>query len=406
MKKILLLLIGFIFFFFHFSFSQNDQNPRYPTRIILNLSSNPSKSMAVTWRTNVEIPDPLVQLAEATDWIDFAKSPKIIKAKSEKTFIDNSKFVFHHSVVMDELKPNTQYAYRVGSDSTWSEWNQFTTSIESPTPFEFVFFGDPQTGFNTYLPRIFRDAIRKSPEAKFWLMTGDLVDRPRMDEMWGDWFKSEEFIMRTIPSVMVPGNHEYARTKLDSGKPKSITPLWKPHFTLPENGPDSLQETCYCFDYQGVRFIMLNGQEKLDKQSVWLEKILANNSNKWTIAAVHQPMFSMGAKRDERNTRNAFMSLFDKYSVDLVLTGHDHVYSRSYKLKNGSIVKDNEKGTVYVVSVSGTKAYDLTLQYKDLMVKYAEKIQLYQVISIDNNKLSYKSYTATNAVFDSFELVK
>ena len=105
-------------------------------------------------------------------------------------------------------------------------------------------------------------------------------------------------------------------------------------------------------------------------------------------------------------TRNAFMPLFDKYDVDLVLAGHDHVYSRSHKLRNGIVVSDTEKGTVYIVSVSGSKAYPLSLKYKDLMVTIGEKVQLFQTISVDGNTLSYKSHTVTGVLYDSFELKK
>ena len=208
-----------------------------------------------------------------------------------------------------------------------------------------------------------------------------------------------------IPFALVPGNHEYPNFGV-AGAEREIVPLWRPHFTLPMNGAKGLEESSYYFDYQGVRFIMLNGEERLDEQARWMEPLLATNPNKWTIASLHPPLFSMGRTRDERETRNAFLSLFDKYGVDLVLAGHDHVYSRSHKLRNGAVVPDTEKGTVYIVSVSGSKAYPLSLKYKDLMVRIGEKVQLFQTISIDGNTLTYKSHTITGALYDSFELKK
>jgi 3',5'-cyclic AMP phosphodiesterase CpdA len=144
----------------------------------------------------------------------------------------------------------------------------------------------------------------------------------------------------------------------------------------------------------------------LKEQTAWLENVLATNPNKWTVAAFHEPIFSIAKGRDERHTRDAFYPLLDKYSVDLVLTGHDHGYARSKKLSNGKIVADNEKGTVYVVSVCGPRGYDHNPKYDSLMVKTAIHHQLFQVISFRDNKLIYKSYTVTGELFDSFELEK
>ncbi len=110
--------------------------------------------------------------------------------------------------------------------------------------------------------------------------------------------------------------------------------------------------------------------------------------------------------RSQERTRNAFLPVFDKYNVDLVLAGHDHAYSRSYKLKDGVKVSDDEKGTVYVVSVSGPKMYSVNTQYNDLMAKTGGYTQLYQVISIKGQELLYESFTATGGLYDSFKLQK
>jgi 3',5'-cyclic AMP phosphodiesterase CpdA len=162
----------------------------------------------------------------------------------------------------------------------------------------------------------------------------------------------------------------------------------------------------YFVDYQGIRFVMLNGNEKLQEQAKWLEGILARNPQTWTIAAIHQPFYSTAKGRNNPRLRELFIPIFDKYSVDLVLQGHDHTYGRTYKLKNGARVGDNEKGTVYVVSVSGPKVYSTNENFKDLMVKIGSGRQLFQVIGINNNRLKYESFTATGQLYDSFELQK
>ncbi|MFA7229450.1 MAG: metallophosphoesterase, partial [Melioribacteraceae bacterium] len=253
-------------------------------------------------------------------------------------------------------------------------------------------------------------AYKTVPGASFWILAGDLTTEPTLDSLWAELFYAGGFIPRGTPFMPVPGNHEYRKNpKMDSkqdSKKKSITPLWQPHFTLPENGIPSLKETSYFFDYQDVRFIMLNGTEDFTGQIPWLEKVLSENKCKWTVVTMHQPVYSMGKGRDNKEIRESLVPVYDKYHVDLVLQGHDHTYGRTFKLRNNEIVDNKENGTIYVVSVSGPKAYELNPLYAKLMAKTGEKTQLFQEISIDGGHLIYKSYTVTGKLFDSFELRK
>ena len=59
-----------------------------------------------------------------------------------------------------------------------------------------------------------------------------------------------------------------------------------------------------------------------------------------------------------------------------------------------------------ISSVSGPKVYSVNYKYQDLMAKIGNNVQLYQVISIDDGSLTYKSYTVTGALYDSFVLKK
>ncbi|MGE5496695.1 MAG: metallophosphoesterase family protein, partial [Syntrophothermus sp.] len=251
--------------------------------------------------------------------------------------------------------------------------------------------------------------------ASFWLFSGDITSEP-VDSQIGELFTAAGFIFRTIPIAMVPGNHDMGY-KIENGKIvinkkgkkerlKSVSPLWNANFTLPQNGIKGLEGTSYTFDYQGVRFLMLNSNSLLQEQAAWMEKLLADNPNRWTVAVFHHPLYSSGRERDDRETRNAFLKVFDEYSVDIVLTGHDHTYSRSVKLKNNSPVTDSENGTVYITSVSGPKQYTVNSEYKDLMVRTTGEAQLFQEITINGSTLNFKAYTADGKLFDSFDLKK
>jgi acid phosphatase type 7 len=386
-----------------------------PERLILNLTAEPSTSIAVTWRMATDAPEASVQFAEATAWTEFTKAISNVPAKKEIVEVRKGQTAAHFSAVLMGLKPETRYVYRVGRDSVWSEWNQFSTASASIQPYSFVWFGDPQDDIDQHCSRMFRQAFQTAGHAKFWLFSGDITSEP-VDDKIGEVFSANGFILRTLPSALVPGNHDMAyliengqivRNKKGSKqRAKFVSPLWRAHYTLPENGIVGMEETSYTFDYQGVRFLMINSNDKLSEQAVWMEKLLKENKNKWTVAVFHHPLYSSGRERDDKETRLAFQPLFDTYNVDLVLTGHDHTYSRSKKIKNGVAVSDNENGTVYVLSVSGTKQYELNSGYKDLMVKLGSNVQLFQVISVEGKVLSYKSYTAAGVVYDSFDLKK
>ncbi len=376
-----------------------------PERIILNLTINPSSSIAVTWHTKESYPQSFVEFAEATNWVEFKEhTVKTPTQMNELNYKNNISYTY--STVLNDLKPNTLYVYRVGYDSVMSEWNQFRTASEGNQPFRFVYFGDPQNGIREDLSRVFRKAILTAPDASFWLFAGDLTDLPD-ESMWEEWFDATGFIHRIVPSIMAIGNHDLYFEMVNGKKKKTDKyPLWQSLFTLPENGPQGLEESVYYVDYQGVRFIVLNTNYRLEDQAEWLENVLSNNPNKWTIVTYHHPVYSTGEGRDNRDIRETFMPIFDKFNVDLVLQGHDHTYARTYKIYQGKISVDESKGTVYITSVSGPKQYSANPMYKDLIAKLGTFTQLFQVIDIQGDRLIYNSYTVTGELYDHFELTK
>jgi hypothetical protein len=71
---------------------------------------------------------------------------------------------------------------------------------------------------------------------------------------------------------------------------------------------------------------------------------------------------------------------------------------------------DTTTGTVYVVSVSGGKMYELKpdgwKSYGMNRDRGAENTQLFQVIRVDNDTLHYEAYTAVGELYDAFDLIK
>ncbi len=69
-------------------------------------------------------------------------------------------------------------------------------------------------------------------------------------------------------------------------------------------------------------------------QLAWLEETLRGSSATWKIVALHHPPYSAGYQGSSMAVRRSFVPLFEKYGVQLVLSGHDHDYQRS-KMING-----------------------------------------------------------------------
>ena len=299
--------------------------------------------------------------------------------------------VYQCSTILAGLKPQTVYAYRVGHDSTWSEWNQFRTAKAEAAPFSFVFFGDPQDDILEHVSRSFREAFRAAGDASFWLFSGDLTTNPDED-LWEEWFEAAGFIPRVMPMIMTPGNHDHASVKINGKKERTKDlPLWRPQFTLPENALPGFEETSYSVDYQGVRFLMINSNYRLTEQAEWVDSVLADNPNRWTVAAFHHPFYSSGRNRDERSTRGMpFRKCLSGAALTWCFRDTITRMRGARNLLGGKVVGDTEKGIVYVVSSCGPKNYVLQPLYKDLMATMGENLQLYQVITVDGGSFRYQ----------------
>ena len=64
-----------------------------------------------------------------------------------------------------------------------------------------------------------------------------------------------------------------------------------------------------------------------------LEKTSMNKNIDWIIVLFHKPMYSSISKQfEEYIIRDKYQNIFDKYNVDLVIQGHNHIYARTFPL--------------------------------------------------------------------------
>ena len=264
-----------------------------PDRIILNVTEDPSTSIAINWRTDNSVSESFAEIILADADPRFVEKTSRSKAKTEQVNFESIS-ANYHSLIFENLIPDSKYAYRVGQGEYWSEWFHFNTAGRSDEDFSFIYYGDVQTNIHSLWSRVIREAYSKAPNARLMIYAGDLINRANRDVEWGDWFQAGGFIHSMIPGFPSPGNHDHYEISEDAN---TISTFWRPQFNLPENGPLGLEETCYFSDVQGVRFISLNSHqaeesdEYLEKQRLWLDSVLYNNPNRWTCISFHHPVY-------------------------------------------------------------------------------------------------------------------
>ena len=388
---------------------------RFPDRIALTWQQDPATSLSVTWRTDTTVTAAMAQIALATPSPRFDRYADTLDATTD--VLDTRRIggehvkAHYHAVTVTGLLPDTLYAYRVGDGEAWSAWYQTRTARARPAPFSFLYFGDAQNDLHAFWSRTIRMAYTMAPQARFIIHAGDLVNRAHRNVEWGQWFEAGGWIHGMLPIVPVPGNHEYQRTGEEDAE-RQLSIHWRPQFTLPENGVPGLEETVYYIDYQGVRFIGLDSNRRLEDQAAWLDWVLTDNPHPWALATFHHPVFSSSGERDNPALRTLWQPILERHRVDLVMQGHDHTYARGrvLNLAEGTAAHDAESGTVYVNSVSGPKMYAIKESrwsgYGATMERAAENTQLFQVIHIDGDTLSYEAYTTTGHLYDAFDLIK
>lgn len=383
-----------------------DVDPRptpQPDRLALTWNGDPTSTQAVTWRTDASIDDGYAEIAVATPNPRFRRDKRRMKAETTPLTTKSGE-AHYHTVTFTGLEPNTLYAYRVGDgDDHWSPWNQFRTASLEPEPFTFIYMGDAQNEIYSMWSRAIREAYSEAPRARFIIHAGDLVDRAHRDEEWHEWFEAGGWIHSRVPSVPVPGNHEYdphPQTKEDV-----LSRQWRPQFALPHHANPELDETTYSIDYQGMRIVGLNTMRALEEQAVWLDSVLTNNPHEWTVVTFHHPIFSAARRRDNADLRALWKPVLDRHKVDLVLQGHDHAYGRGHNVPTGVRRYDNEAGTVYVVSVSGPKMYRIPRD-ASWRERAGENTQLFQVIDVSQDLLTYRALTVTGDLYDTFQIVR
>lgn len=389
-----------------------------PDRIMLTPAADPSRGMAVAWRTDTAQQASIAQIAVAVDGPTLEEQARIVSGAAGIAIDSANGPALYHQLRFDGLEPDTVYAYRLKGSAGWTEWLQFRTASAAPQPFRFLYLGDVQNGILTYASRVIRQAFHASGGIELVLLAGDLVaqrDDLDHDDEWGEFNQAGGYNWSIVPQIPATGNHEYVDMLLpDGSESRRLGPYWPLQFALPSNGAQGAEATTYYVDYQGVRFIVLDGTSAIDlgtmeQQTRWLDETLASSTAKWNMVLFHQPVFTCARPDDTSEIKAAWKPVFESRKVDLVLQGHDHCYSRLTS-EAGSEVSARQRadgaiqGPVYLVSVTGSKMYGLNDRALTQPDRVAEATELYQIVDVDGDRLQFRTFTASGKLYDGFDL--
>lgn len=276
------------------------------------------------------------------------------------TTTDAQKGYVSNKAIASSLKPNTTYYYKIGD----REINSFKTSDNNS--FSFVFVGDPQIGSSNAMKakkpediqvpefataqyeavandtfnwnHTLEMALKKSDNTpSFVLSAGDQIQTNA--KKVGDTTISEiEYagylspdILKSLPVAPTVGNHDADNANY----------TW--HFNTPNNselGSNDIVGGDYYFCHGNALFMMLNTQDtNTAEHKKFIEQTIAANPDcKWRIVTLHQDIYGSAEHSNEpeiTNLRYELVPIFEANGIDVVLTGHDHAYTRSHILQGG-----------------------------------------------------------------------
>ncbi|MFC0710248.1 fibronectin type III domain-containing protein [Azorhizophilus paspali] len=390
-----------------------------PDRIVLTPGADPARELAVAYRTDSRQAVAEVQLAPALDGPDSEARTRPLSGSS-RLFATENGAAYYHQVRFTGLQPDTTYLYQAKGADGWSEWLQFHTAAAGFKPFRFIYLGDVQDDILTLGSRTIRQAFLSTASPALVVHAGDMVSQDKTlihDDEWGEWNQAGGFYYAQVPQLPAIGNHEYLKTWNPlEGRGRQLSPHWPLQFVLPDNGAHGVEGTSYYVDFQGVRFIVLDGTAALhlgalESQKQWLEASLKDSSARWKVVIDHQPIFTCARPKDTEVLKAAWKPVLEKYNVDLVLQGHDHCYSRlsaeaGHEAALAARAAGAVQGPVYLVSVAGSKMYRLNDRARRQPDRVAEDTQFYETVEVESQRLAVRTYTASGQLYDAFDLLR
>ncbi len=335
------------------------------------------------------------------------------------TAIDNT---FVHKASIDNLAYDTEYVYRIRNGNAVSDNYYFKTDKNGD--FNFIYVTDPQIGASGSADvdlenwtKAVNLANEMFPTANLMVSAGDQIDWPESPaDQWGKFFAPDKLKSMALSATV--GNHEaYAKQEhIYFNKPnKTINGI---QYGKTAGGSNNW------FTYNNVLFINLNGNSlSAAEHRVFIENAVnANPDTTWRIVIMHQSLFggtSSYINESIINLRNALLPVLADYDIDAVLSGHDHVYARTYMLSDGFTPDKSNgvptklvdpEGVLYITNstASGCKYYSLTDMANTPHIAVREQnTPTFSNVEVTANSFKVTTYRVTDkSVLDTIEIVK
>lgn len=315
------------------------------TRTTVTVNGDASTTRGFTWYTKTETKN-RIQIA-ATDGSEL--DVKISSSECEE-FEGN----YMHKMVATNLLPGKTYTYRVGDGTNWSEEGTFTTD-NGDDKINFIAIADVQAGSldrfkmgaNTLMA-----AYEIMPDADFYTNLGDFTDDSDNKE-WDLYAQAFDDINRNNTLVPVSGNHDGF----------GVWHWFDNMFALDKSeSVQNLNGVNYSYDYGNAHFTVLNTNDMgaiSQAQLEWAENDLNSTDKDWKIVFMHKSPYSLGKDAkwpDALSLQDKLATVFDNCNVDVVFSGHDHMYLRTKTIYGNEY---NEDGTTYILAgTAGKKRYE------------------------------------------------
>ena len=200
----------------------------------------------------------------------------------------------------------------------------------------------------------FMDALKAqldaAPDIKFIYTGGDNTDCGQHEQQWNGAFEGLKGIVEYIPFMMTLGNHDnrgFKDYKNGIGRYYSEpAEFFGKQFkgSYPFNGPKGWETENYTFDYLNTHFAVL-GVNAPEEVNEWLVNDLKKCDKRWKFGSYHFPIYYAGP---ELSNDDAYPMMREGMEMlDVLFSGHEHNFSRSFPIKNEEIFDKPSEGTVH-----------------------------------------------------------
>lgn len=256
------------------------------------------------------------------------------------------------------LRADTEYSYGVSVDrrDLASDPALFRFRTAGKGPFSFLVFGDSGADSPEQLSLI--QSMAAEPKVAMAVHVGDLAyQNGSFADFETNHYAPNAPLMRRLPLFATPGNHEY------------VTGFAAPYLSgvvAPDCGvPAGDLGRYYSFDWSNAHFVSLDSNLLLSSSSRqmldWLDADLASTRQRWRIVFLHHPPYPTGFHLGDPAciaVHQLVVPIVERHGVQLVLSGHEHGYERSYPLAGDLPVDNPTPSTLYVITGGGGGALE------------------------------------------------